>query len=628
MPEEMDHIEELQKRLYARDPSNIPKQKFGILRPLRQHVTSMWGDQSIPKDKVVQRTSVTRYKRFFIFALVFFLIGLGLVLFSVFRGAVTLSSKNVELAILGNSFVAGGEELPIQVEIANKNASDLTDVVLELEYPKGATDQAGSEIAHIREEIGTVGSGKTHSSAFSVILYGEQGTNRTITARLLYQLAGSTATFEKVNSFSVMINSSPITLTVDGPSVTASDQPFNINIRNLFTGDQPLANPIVRVEYPSGFTFLSASPAPSFGNNVWQLGTLTKNTEQIISIKGKLAGIENDEKAFRVYMGTPVSDTDNRIAVAYNSALHSLVIEKPFIAAEVRVNGSTSDVAAIPIGGTVNGNITWQNMTTYTLVNPTFTLALEGEDLGSASISADEGYYDSLTRTITWTGSSFDDLASLDPGELGTLPFTIIPGSATSHDDIRGVLSVEAMIPELENTTKSITALDEVTVRYAARLQFASNALYSTGPIKNTGPFPPKANSETTYTVTWTARPTDNPLSNIIATATLPQGVIWAGVIIPQAEVLTYNPDTREVKWSAGVLPKATAIPLSKSVSFQIKVRPTVGQIGTEPELLSETRITATDAVANVTLETTRPSLSTRLDTDPAYTPGEEKVLP
>jgi hypothetical protein len=628
MPEEIDHIEELQKRLYARDPDSVPKQKFGILHPEKNNVTSTWGSKEIPKEKGVRRPNVSGYRRFFIFSLIFFLAAAAVAAFSIYRGAVTLSSKNVDLSILGNSFVAGGEELPIQVEIANKNSADLVDAKIVFEYPKGATDETGSEVTRQTQELGTVPSGKTKSVAFSAILYGEQGLTRTLTARLTYHLGGSTATFEKVETFNVMISSSPIELTVDGPSVAAGNQPFELRIRTVFQGDQPLANAVVRIEYPNGYTFASATPAPATGNNVWSLGTLEKGNEQVIIVRGRLTGIEGDEKAFRVYLGTPVSDVDKRIAVSYNSALHSTKIEAPFIAANLSVSAMADDIVALPMGTPVSGRISWRNTTAMTITNPTFTVTLSGDDIDNDSVRATNGYYDPLLRLLTWTATSDGSIATIDPGESGTLSFSVSPKSETSRDDITAALSVTGTIPDLEYEIKSITNLDEIIVRYTARIQFAAQAVYSIGPIKNTGPFPPKANEETTYTIQWIARPSENPLTNVVAVAKLPSHVTWAGVIVPQQEALTYNAETKEVRWNVGALPRATGTPLSKTVSFQVKVRPSQTDIGNEPVLLEETTITATDSSATVPITTTRQSLTTRLNADPAYSSGGEKVIP
>ncbi len=628
MPEEFDHIEELQKRLNARDPDSVPKQKFGILHPVKQNVESTWGEKNLPDDTTPQKANVKGYKRVFLFSVIFFAVGLGLAAFSVFRGAVTLSSKNVDLTILGSSFVAGGEELPIQVEIANRNSSDLVDATLTLEYPKGAVDGTGSEIARSMETLGTISSGKTKSIAFSAVLYGEQGLSRTITATLSYHLAGSTATFEKSQSFSVLISSSPIELTVDGPSVTSVDQPFALTIRSLFSGDQSLENPLVRVEYPNGFTFISADPAPSRGTNVWSLGTLEKGTERTVTVRGRISGIEGDEKAFRIYLGMPTSDTDSRIAVSYNSVLHSVLLERPFIAAALSVGERSGDITALPLGSDVSGSISWRNMTGMTITMPTFTLLLEGEGIDFNSVNAVDGYYDELLHLLTWTATSSDKLATIDPEETGELLFSFSPKTEVSTDDFALSLSVQGTIPDNQNEIKSISNLDALTIRFASRIQFAANALYSTGPIKNSGPYPPKANQETSYTITWTARPAENPQTAVVASATLPPNVTWAGVIMPQSESISYNPDSREIRWNVGSLPKATATPLSKSVSFQVRMRPTISQVNTEPVLLSETKITATDATANVPLSALRPELTTRLSTDPSYSPGQEKVLP
>ncbi len=626
MNDEIDHIAELQKRRYARDPESIPKRKYGILRPVKQNVTSTWGQPTIPTNTKNQKHIGVGYKKFFMFSFFFFLIALGAAVFSIYRGAITLSSKNVDVLILGNSFVGGGEELPLQIEVANKNSSDLINTTLVVEYPKGAIDQSGSDVVRIEVPLGTIPSGKTRSEAVSVVLYGEQGTVREITARITYALAGASSLFQKVADFDVTISSSPIALIVDAPAAIASNQEFELKLRNTFTGDATLGTTIVRVEYPNGFVFQSAVPAPTAGNNVWSLGDLESGAEKPIIIRGKLVGEEGDQKSFRIYIGTPEADQSNRIAVVYNSALKTLSLAQPFIAGTISLGNSQGDIAAVPIGDTVEGAVSWVNNARYNIVSPTFTLSLEGP-IDGTTVESGDGYYDPLNRTITWSGDAIGSLASINTGASGQLPFSFKTTTGNT-DDVKLALSVTGIIPEQNYAQQSVTNIDTRIVRFAARLQFSAVSLYSIGPIKNTGPFPPRADQETTYTVTWTARPSENALSNVIATAILPEGVVWGGTIIPQSEQITYNTETRVVTWNAGVLPRATAVPQSKTVSFQIKTRPTKSQVGGGVELLGTTTATATDSVANVQIQTTRPAVSTRLDTDPLYSPGKERVLP
>lgn len=628
--EEIDHIAGLEQKLYARDPDSAPKRNFGILRPLKNKVDSTWGQADLEKKKRSHAPLVSGYKRLFVISFLFFLLALGAALFSIYRGAITLSSKNVEVTILGNSFVAGGEALPIQVDMINKNAADLVDAEITLSYPKGSVDAAGGEFERIKKPLGIIGSGKTKIESFSVVLYGEQGTSRTITATLEYKLAGSNTTFVKEKVFSVMINSSPVTLTIDAPTSTASNQPFTMTIRTVFTGDTILDNAVVRVDYPNGYVFGSATPAPEGGTMVWPLGDLVKGTERTISIKGKLVGEEQDEKAFHVYVGSRTSESDSRIAVAYNSVLHSLTIEQPFVSGSIFVGSQEGDIVALPNGSPVFGVIRFVNNAPIRVTNPILTLDINGDTVAVDTIEASGGRYDPLERQIVWTNDTSFDLSSIEPGEEGEFSFSFntLPAKPGTAGDITLSLSVAGTFPERDFFEDSISNIDQKIIRFASRLQFASQAVYSIGSIKNTGPFPPRVEKDTTYTVEWIMRPVENPLSTATARAVLPLGVTWMGVVSPQSETVTYDPETRIVSWNIGGMPKATNILLTRSVSFQVKVKPTKDQVGSELQLLGETTISATDTVANTPLSITRPGLTTRLGTDPAYSTGKEKVLP
>lgn len=626
MAEEIDHIAELEKRLYARDPENVPQRKFGILRPERQNVTSTWGQTSIPKEKVKTKGTVGGYRRFFIFSLIFFLLALAVAAYSIYRGALTLSSKNVDLSILGNSFVAAGDTLPIQVEVANKNAASLLNAKIALDYPKGASDDSGNNTVHVEQALGTINAGQSKSQSFSVVLYGQQGTSQPLTATLTYGLKNSSAQFQKQTTFPVMISSSPLTMTINGPNAIAANQPFELTIHNTFTSDSPLKNVVTRVEYPSGFVFSSATPAPNGGNNVWSLGDLENGTDRTITITGKLIGEENEQKSFRVYVGTPVSATDTVISTTYNSGLHTITLANPFISAQIAANAQKTDIISVPVGGQITGTVNWTNNSASTITNPTFTVALDGTAVDTSTVTADNGYYDATSNTITWSADSDAALATIGAGTSGQLNFSFSPVS-NGVSDIGLHLSVQGTFPDNNYQQQSISDIDVKTVRFTGHLQFASQAFYSVGPVRNTGPFPPKAGQATTYAVTWTARPSENPLTNVTASAFLPQGTDWSGVIIPQSQPVTYDPTTRKVTWVVGVLPKATSVPQTKTVSFQVTVKPTKNQVGQELPLLGETTITGTDATANVALTTTRPELTTALPSDPAYSQGKDLVV-
>lgn len=429
-----------------------------------------------------------------------------------------------------------------------------------------------------------------------------------------------------------MINSSPVSLTIDAPTATASNQPFSITIRTVFSGDTLLDNAILKVEYPNGFVFSSSVPTPESGTGVWALGDLVKGTERTIVIKGKLIGEEQDEKSFRVFVGSRASPSDSRISVSYNSLLHRVMIAQPFISGFIQIGtqNASQDVVALPNGSSVSGTVKWTNNAPIRITNPVFTLDLDGETIDTSSIKANNAVYDSLEKRIIWSNETSFDLSSIESGAQGELPFSfdILPAKVGTAGDIHLSLSVSGTFPDRDFFEDSISGIDQKTIRFASRLQFASQAVYSIGPIKNTGPFPPKVDKETTYTLQWIMKPSENALNKAVAKAALPLGVTWTGVISPQSEIVSYDSESRTVSWNIGVMPRATSAQISRSVSFQVKAKPTSAQIGSEIKLLGETILEAFDTVANTPLSINKQELTSRLNTDPAYSIGEEKVLP
>lgn len=621
--EKIDHIADLEKRLYARDPDSVPKRTFGILRPIKNKVASSWGEPNLPYDSIEKKHTKSGFKRLFFISFLFFILALGVAVFSYVKGGAVLSSKNVEMTILGNSFASGGEKLPIQIDITNKNSTELLDTKITISFPKGSPKENEESIFRDLIEVGTIPSGKTKTQSYEVVLYGEQGTVRNITASLEYRLAGSVTSFVKETVFPVTISSSPIALSVDAPSSIVSNQPFNINIRTVFTGDSLLDDAVVYLEYPNGYILDSSDPVVTNGASTWALGDMIKGTEKVISIRGRLLGEEQDEKAFHVYVGSKAGPDDPRIGVSYNSALHIVSIQEPFLSGSISVADKDTETIAIPTGSNINGKISFKNNSPLTITNPTFTLFIDG-DIDVASIDAKNAFYDEINKSIVWNSST-----GLNPtifsGETGSLDFGFAPKSSR---EIKLALSLSGVLPERDFLESSISNIDQKILRFASRLQFASASLYSIGPIKNTGPFPPKVGQETSYTILWTIKPSENPLSSVSASATLPAGVMWTGSVYPSGELISYNPDTKVVSWNIGSMQKATSSAISKSAAFQVKVRPQKTDIGNSVDLLGITTINATDTVANSPISTTRPSVSTYLSTDPAYSVGKEKVLP
>jgi hypothetical protein len=80
-------------------------------------------ENSETEDRFFMKTSF--FKKFFIFSIIIFILALAYVAYVFFLGGNTVSNDNIDIAILGNNFTAGGQELPLIVQITNRNNSAL-----------------------------------------------------------------------------------------------------------------------------------------------------------------------------------------------------------------------------------------------------------------------------------------------------------------------------------------------------------------------------------------------------------------------------------------------------------------------------------------------------------------------
>jgi hypothetical protein len=111
---------------------------------------------------------------------------------------------------------------------------------------------------------------------------------------------------------------------------------------------------LVKADYPLGFQFISATPAPSFSNNVWNLGDLAPGAEHNITIVGRMMDVfDGEEKTFNISSGSQSSESKSVIGVVFNSIRHTVAISKPFIEANLFINGVSDKEYAVDAKGSL-----------------------------------------------------------------------------------------------------------------------------------------------------------------------------------------------------------------------------------------------------------------------------------
>lgn len=624
---EPHNIDDIESRLYNPKAAKRPDRTEN-LRPMHSAVNTEWSGVPQPPKNPLDRIPTSSFKKFFRWSLGFLAFALVFAAIMLFTGGNTVSNNAIEVNVLGNSFASGGEELPLQIEVVNKNAGALELVDLFVEYDKGGDASGGA--GHVRDlySLGTIEAGRTVTKHIFVTVYGEQGSGKDIRFTLQYRLRGSNAVFVKDTVFSVTISSAPVTLSVDAPENLTPNQDVKLSVKVKSNTQKVLSGMLLRVDYPTGFKFDGATPSATSLNNLWDLGDLAPGAEREIVITGSMHGADGEERAFHVYTGAKSAADATKIGVTYNSHLSVVKLVKPFLAAHILINGS--DELTVPVsGGQINASVVYSNNLPTPVTNAQVTLALSGNVFDPSSVVVPEGFFNSSNNTVIWNATTDPRLGSIAPGGQGVLQVSLktkplaAGGTAVSAPSVKFSVSIKGKQPDAGGAVAEVTDFEERTAVVSSDLGFAASASHFSGPFANTGPVPPKANEPTTYTVTWTVTNSANALSSGTAISTLPTYVDWVGTVSPAGTPISYDDTTRSVRWNIGQIPAGTGLSApSKSVSFQVRFNASTSQVNTSPALTLGTTVTARDTFTGQQLTASRGGVTTLLQNDPGFPAG------
>jgi len=635
--EKLNRLEELKSKLFSKNYKMSDITHGGFSRQPKKDVPDSWTkkeDEVKLEEKFYMKTSM--FKKFFIFSIVFFVLALGFALYMFLGGGNTVSNENIDISVLGNAFTAGGEELPLQIEIINKNNSPLELADLLIEYPKGSSIDLSQDAERLRSSLGTIPAGGVRNENVKITLFGEQGSIKPIKISLEYRIQGSNAIFVKEKSYEVSISSAPINLLVDAPIEASPNQDFVLNIKSTLNATKTASKILVKLDYPVGFQFVSAKPAPSFGDNVWSLGDLSLGAERDISIVGKMVDVyDGEEKTFHVFCGSQSDSDKSSIGVVFNSLGHTVMIKRPFIEAKLYVNGVYQREYAVNTKTPIQGEIRWANNLETKINDLEIRAKILGNAVNRQTISAPRGFYNSSLNTIIWDKNSLSQFEEISPGDSGSVTFSLSPislfsgtGGILSDPVVTIEVSIAGKQPLEGNAVKVLNNSESKIIRITSDVGLAGKAIYYSGPFTNTGSIPPKVEQETTYTVVWALSNTANNISKAKVNSSLPPWVNFVGAISPSNEDLTYNASTKEIVWNIGGIPKGTGISDGdREVSFQIVLTPSLSQVGTAPVIINDAVLTGHDDFANVDIRVNKASLNTRLSNDSLFPTNGDRVI-
>lgn len=626
-------IERLEKELYSRNEVpvvNNPKPAFGE-RDL--NVPTSWGqpktfDYTI--DPMARRQSNSFFNKFFLVSSIVFLGALSIALYIFFGGVNMISSNNLDVSIIAPSSISSGEELVIGLTIINENRADLDGVTLFVDYPEGS-QEIGSEknLLHDRIDLGSIKRGSSKEYSLRSTVFGEKDELKDYKFKIEYRVKGSNATFSKEKNYTVSIASAPILMNVSYPKEINSGQEVKFKINFTSNSSVVLKNTLVKIDYPYGFTYKTSSIKPLSNNSVWNIGDMADGDKKVLEMTGVLFGQNQEDKTFRITVGTQSKDTSKDFEADLVDQDATIGIRKSFFGLTL----SSGDQGKLRIGNSSSVYIKWQNTLPDKVLNARITATVSGNAFDRSKVNVgNNGYYRSIDNTVVWDKNSSGNLGQLLPGDQGEFSFGIgsLSDSAqikllkNPHIDVHVVMTGDRSSSDGE----TISSESDLELRILSTVNFVSKSLRNTGPFSNTGPLPPRADKESTYTVTWTVTNTTNDISNASVVAKLPIGVFWKNEISPASEKVNFDPDTRIVTWNIGNISSGAGFTSSpESVSFKVGIMPSLSQIRSAPELVSQANFTGKDVYVDVPTTVTAGAVTT-YTSDPGFSTSDAEVLP
>ena len=634
-----NELEKLKRRLYKKEEAFKEREFRSPLSPQKDEAKTYWEEpfEEGESPLILPEKSKFSFRKKLIIALsiVVFLAALGAVLYVLLGGTNVVSSKNIEIDLVGPVSIKGGEAGNWQVIITNKNKINLELADLIIEYPEGSRPISGSfggtNNFSERRSLGEIKAGETRSEQIAAYLFGERDTDKTFRFTLEYRPAGSNAILAATEEGTVRLLQSPLEISLVFPKEANAGEEVFLEADITSNAQTLIKDVSFKMEYPAGFMYLDSDLKPTVGDNIWRLGDLKPNMKRTIKIKGILQGQDLMELSFRASSG-PVDQ--NGEVIAYGYATQSIILKKPFLNLSVEVNGKTEEQTIASSGEELNIVINWQNTLPTKISNATIEVKINGSAADQRTISVSNGFYRSFDKTLVWNQSSSPDLSSIDPLGTGKAIFKFSILNPLTNDIIKQSnpavsLDVVMRAERITEEQGKVEITNHLTkdIKIATLLQLSRWALYYSGPFKNSGPLPPKVGRETTYTVTWSLKNTANNVSGAVVSAFLPSYVRWLGKFQPEDADVSYNQTTGEIIWRAGSVSAGTGIlSPAKELAFQISFLPNAAQVGSQPTLVSEVTLSGKDDFTGAYLRDLKYALTTYLDSDPKFKYNEAIV--
>lgn len=537
-----------------------------------------------------------------------------------------VKSEGITFAFVGPDEIKSGEVKEFSFILNNNSKVGIQEAKVEIQLPEGVIAVEDADQDTLVYALGEIAAGDSREQPMELLIAGEPKTVKNIKAVLTYRPKTISSAFEKEETKTVLISGSSFNLELVTLNEVFSEQIFPLEISWENLSGYTFDDVEIRAEWPAGFVFQESDPAVSFDTseyNRWVLGELSSASSGKLIVKGFITGQSGATKRMIVRLGIKQGNDFLPLAKAEG---YATLIENPLSVFSL-VNGQSSCNA--DLGETLNFSINYQNNYSATLRNAVVKVELEGDALDFSSIRATSAVFSSRLRTLTWDGARVPQLYTINPGESGTLEFSIdlknswpMQSQAQKNIVMKAEVSIEsANIPEQLEVSElpRAAATNTVKLNAATALTVGSYFRDAASFIANSGSLPLRVNESTDFTIHWKISNSFNSIKDVTVKTTLPLWAEFTGQIAGNygANQPHYDATTRQVSWVVDSVAAGSGV-LTEAMEavFQIKVTPSLSQTNQAIHLIDNTFLAATDTFTGEEISLSYPPVLSNQLTD------------
>ncbi len=557
-------------------------------------------------------------RKIILIALITLTITVGITVVIFYVGRLSFDLEDVSLEIIAPENIAAGEHLKFTIIYKNRTKVTLKNVQLTFHQPKYFEEES----AEFKQwDIGNIAPSTEGTVEVRGRVFGALNSVKHTRVRLNFWPTGFNSPFEKWSSTDIIITSSPLVVDLEAPRELTSGQQIEYSLAWENESDNAFQNIEIRIQYPDGFEFFTASPSPDQENHIWRFSEIPSRAKGQITITGTLSGDLEEHKIVRAELG---SLWDHQFVKYLELTASAQISTFPLIISqsindESHYNANWAELLKI--------KIRYKNTADVGAKEAIIKCELGGEALDLSTLKIGRGFFDGTTKTITWSAAANPELRELLAGEEGEINFSVkIKESppVSKFKDKNFAINFKSLIDSptvpIPPGEERLVGVDKFEIKVNSGLTLTAKGFYQEEmvDIVNFGPIPPRVGDTTTYTIHWYLINLTNDLEGVVVEADIPDGVEWTGKFLPAEAFLKYNERTGRLIWDIKKLSANTGTLLPvKKVVFQVSITPSLPQVDQEVILVVNPQARAVDSFTGVDLSSVVESISTLLPDDP-----------